>query len=124
MQLHSDVVEYAKEKFGCFIKIVIALINLSSVNLHWWLVIASRDHLTDISMIRFIVILESRKNYMNILLNVGGILVMLTENQLTQIMLTGETTWESKNNLAISFAPLVHQSENDYGKLAIVGLPP
>lgn len=33
--------------------------------------------------------------------------------QLTQITRTGQCTWESKNILAVSFAPLVQQSRAD-----------
>ncbi|XP_053414680.1 protein-L-isoaspartate O-methyltransferase domain-containing protein 1 isoform X3 [Nycticebus coucang] len=59
---------------------------------------------------------------MKILLKVGGILVMPIEDQLTQIMRTGQNTWESKNILAVSFAPLVQPSKNDNGKPDSVGL--
>ncbi|XP_037056195.1 protein-L-isoaspartate O-methyltransferase domain-containing protein 1-like [Peromyscus leucopus] len=61
---------------------------------------------------------------MKILLKVGGILVMPIEDQLTQIMRTGQNTWESKNILAVSFAPLVQPSKNDNGTPDSVGLPP
>lgn len=33
--------------------------------------------------------------------------------QLTQITRTGQCTWESKNILAVSFAPLIQQSRSD-----------
>ncbi|XP_029330447.1 uncharacterized protein LOC110310769 isoform X2 [Mus caroli] len=59
---------------------------------------------------------------MKILLKVGGILVMPIEDQLTQIMRTGQNTWESKNILAVSFAPLVQPSKNDNGTPDSVGL--
>lgn len=36
--------------------------------------------------------------------------------QLTQITRTGQCTWESKNILAVSFAPLVQQSRADGDK--------
>ncbi|XP_037658599.1 protein-L-isoaspartate O-methyltransferase domain-containing protein 1-like [Choloepus didactylus] len=61
---------------------------------------------------------------MKILLKVGGILVMPIEDQLTQIMRTGQNTWESKNILAVSFAPLVQPSKSDNGRPDSVGLPP
>ncbi|XP_023039986.1 protein-L-isoaspartate O-methyltransferase domain-containing protein 1 isoform X2 [Piliocolobus tephrosceles] len=67
---------------------------------------------------------KDHENYMKILLKVGGILVMPIEDQLTQIMRTGQNTWESKNILAVSFAPLVQPSKNDNGKPDSVGLPP
>ncbi|KAL0599485.1 LOW QUALITY PROTEIN: Protein-L-isoaspartate O-methyltransferase domain-containing protein 1, partial [Plecturocebus cupreus] len=65
---------------------------------------------------------KDHENYMKILLKVGGILVMPIEDQLTQIMRTGQNTWESKNILAVSFAPLVQPSKNDNGKPDSVGL--
>lgn len=46
--------------------------------------------------------------------------VVLT--QLTQILRTGQNTWESKNILAVSFAPLVQPNRNDNGKHDAVGL--
>ncbi|XP_036033390.1 protein-L-isoaspartate O-methyltransferase domain-containing protein 1 isoform X2 [Onychomys torridus] len=67
---------------------------------------------------------KDHENYMKILLKVGGILVMPIEDQLTQIMRTGQNTWESKNILAVSFAPLVQPSKNDNGTPDSVGLPP
>lgn len=42
--------------------------------------------------------------------------------QLTQILRTGQNTWESKNILAVSFAPLVQPNRNDNGKHDTVGL--
>lgn len=42
--------------------------------------------------------------------------------QLTQILRTGQNTWESKNILAVSFAPLVQPNRKDNGKHDTVGL--
>ncbi|XP_053873533.1 protein-L-isoaspartate O-methyltransferase domain-containing protein 1 isoform X3 [Malaclemys terrapin pileata] len=67
---------------------------------------------------------KDHENYMKILLKVGGILVMPIEDQLTQILRTGQNTWESKNILAVSFAPLVQPNRNDNSKRDTVGLPP
>ncbi|XP_043363813.1 protein-L-isoaspartate O-methyltransferase domain-containing protein 1 isoform X2 [Dermochelys coriacea] len=66
---------------------------------------------------------KDHENYMKILLKVGGILVMPIEDQLTQILRTGQNTWESKNILAVSFAPLVQPNRNDNSKRDTVGLP-
>nr|XP_033789585.1 protein-L-isoaspartate O-methyltransferase domain-containing protein 1 isoform X2 [Geotrypetes seraphini]XP_033789586.1 protein-L-isoaspartate O-methyltransferase domain-containing protein 1 isoform X2 [Geotrypetes seraphini] len=60
---------------------------------------------------------------MKILLKVGGILVMPIEDQLTQILRTGQNTWESKNILAVSFAPLVQPNRSDNNKCETVILP-
>lgn len=43
--------------------------------------------------------------------------------QLTQITRTGQSSWESKNILAVSFAPLVQQSRTDGCKPEAVVLP-
>ncbi|TEA25583.1 hypothetical protein DBR06_SOUSAS22810003, partial [Sousa chinensis] len=63
------------------------------------------------------------ENYMKILLKVGGILVMPVEDHLTQIMRREQNTWESKNILAVSFAPLLQPSKKDNGKPESVGHP-
>ncbi|PKU36583.1 protein-l-isoaspartate o-methyltransferase domain-containing protein 1 [Limosa lapponica baueri] len=75
IELHSDVVEYAKEKLESFIKYS-----------------------------------DSFDKAVN--------------SKLTQILRTGQNTWESKNILAVSFAPLVQPNRNDNGKHDTVGLPP
>ena len=63
------------------------------------------------------------EKYMKILLKVGGILVMPVEDHLTQIMRSKQNTWESKNIIAVSFAPLVQPSKKDNGKPEPVGHP-
>lgn len=63
------------------------------------------------------------ENYMKILLKVGGILVMPVEDHLTQIMRSEQNTWESKNILAVSFAPLLQPNKKDNGKPESVGHP-
>uniref|UniRef100_A0A5F8G470 Protein-L-isoaspartate O-methyltransferase domain-containing protein 1 n=1 Tax=Monodelphis domestica TaxID=13616 RepID=A0A5F8G470_MONDO len=67
---------------------------------------------------------KDHENYMKILLKVGGILVMPIEDQLTQIMQTGQNTWERKSILAVSFTPLIQPNRNDNSKPDSVGLPP
>ncbi|OCT74719.1 hypothetical protein XELAEV_18033706mg [Xenopus laevis] len=67
---------------------------------------------------------KDHENYMKILLKLGGILVMPIEDQLTQIQRTGQNTWESKNILAVSFAPLMQPNKNDNQKSDTVSLPP
>ncbi|CAB1326396.1 unnamed protein product, partial [Coregonus sp. 'balchen'] len=67
---------------------------------------------------------KDHENYMKILLKVGGILVMPIEDQLTQITRTGQCSWESKNILAVSFAPLVQQNRAEGSKPDAVELPP
>ncbi|CAB1317358.1 unnamed protein product [Coregonus sp. 'balchen'] len=67
---------------------------------------------------------KDHENYMKIQLKVGGILVMPIEDQLTQITRTGQCSWESKNILAVSFAPLVQQNRAEGSKPDAVELPP
>uniref|UniRef100_A0A8C5ZNV4 Protein-L-isoaspartate O-methyltransferase domain-containing protein 1 n=1 Tax=Marmota marmota marmota TaxID=9994 RepID=A0A8C5ZNV4_MARMA len=108
IELHSDVVEYAKEKLESFIKNSDSFDNQFEFCEPAFVVgnclqIASDSHQYD---------------------RIYCILIMPIEDQLTQIMRTGQNTWESKNILAVSFAPLVQPSKNDNGKPDSVGLPP
>uniref|UniRef100_U3K6E8 Protein-L-isoaspartate O-methyltransferase domain-containing protein 1 n=2 Tax=Ficedula albicollis TaxID=59894 RepID=U3K6E8_FICAL len=156
IELHSDVVEYAKEKLESFIKysdsfdkVHVAVSELASYQhlaYHFrpaggehcmarfefcepafvvgnCLEIASDSHQYD-RIYCGAGVQKDHENYMKILLKVGGILVMPIEDQLTQILRTGQNTWESKNILAVSFAPLVQPNRNDNGKHDTVGLPP
>ncbi|KAL5016607.1 hypothetical protein ScPMuIL_006196 [Solemya velum] len=61
------------------------------------------------------------ENYMKNLISVGGILVMPLNDQLLQIRRTGETTWETKNVLPVSFASLI--SPNKDNMTEVVDLP-
>ncbi|XP_064242236.1 protein-L-isoaspartate O-methyltransferase domain-containing protein 1 isoform X1 [Passer domesticus] len=157
IELHSDVVEYAKEKLESFIKysdsfdkeLLVAVCELAAVQqLAHQLRQAGGEHCTarfEFCEPAFVVgncleiasdshqydriycgagVQKDHENYMKILLKVGGILVMPIEDQLTQILRTGQNTWESKNILAVSFAPLVQPNRNDNGKHDTVGLPP
>ncbi|XP_075405771.1 protein-L-isoaspartate O-methyltransferase domain-containing protein 1 isoform X2 [Tenrec ecaudatus] len=127
IELHSDVVEYAKEKLESFIR------NSDSFDKFEFcepafvvgncLQIASDSQQYD-RIYCGAGVQKDHENYMKILLKVGGILVMPIEDQLTQIMRTGQDTWESESILAVSFAPLVQPSKNDNGKPDSVGLPP
>ncbi|OCT76800.1 hypothetical protein XELAEV_18032003mg [Xenopus laevis] len=108
IELHSDVVEYAKEKLECFIKQSDSFDKFEFCEPSFVVAGVQKDH----------------ENYMKILLKVGGILVMPIEDQLTQIQRTGQNTWESKNILAVSFAPLMQPNKNDNQKSDTVRLPP
>ncbi|XP_054710789.1 uncharacterized protein LOC129220397 [Uloborus diversus] len=61
------------------------------------------------------------ENYMKNLVRVGGILVMPLNDHLLQVTRTGETTYEVKNVLPVSFASLVVPSSNE--ALTSVKLP-
>ncbi|XP_030625031.1 protein-L-isoaspartate O-methyltransferase domain-containing protein 1 [Chanos chanos] len=126
VELHKDVVEYARERLDDFIK------NSDSFDKFEFcepkfvvgncLEISSDSHQYD-RIYCGAGVQKDQENYMKIMLKVGGILVMPVEDQLTQITRTGQNTWESKNILAVSFAPLV-QRRMDGSKADAVELPP
>uniref|UniRef100_A0A667ZCY0 Protein-L-isoaspartate O-methyltransferase domain-containing protein 1 n=1 Tax=Myripristis murdjan TaxID=586833 RepID=A0A667ZCY0_9TELE len=127
VELHKDVVEYAREKLDDFIK------NSDSFDKFEFcepvfvvgncLEISTDSHQYD-RIYCGAGVQKDHENYMKVLLKIGGILVMPIEDQLTQITRTGQCSWESKNILAVSFAPLVQQSRADGEKHDAVQLPP
>ncbi|XP_041958471.1 protein-L-isoaspartate O-methyltransferase domain-containing protein 1 isoform X1 [Alosa sapidissima] len=127
VELHKDVVEYAKERLEDFIK------NSDSFDKFEFcepkfvvgncLEISSDSHQYD-RIYCGAGVQKDHENYMKIMLKVGGILVVPIEDQLTQITRTGQSSWESKNILAVSFAPLVQQNRADGNKPDTVQLPP
>ncbi|XP_012673006.1 protein-L-isoaspartate O-methyltransferase domain-containing protein 1 [Clupea harengus] len=127
VELHKDVVEYAKERLDDFIK------NSDSFDKFEFcepkfvvgncLEISPDSHQYD-RMYCGAGVQKDHENYMKLMLKVGGILVVPIEDQLTQITRTGQSSWESKNILAVSFAPLVQQNRADCSKLETVQLPP
>ncbi|XP_029970589.1 protein-L-isoaspartate O-methyltransferase domain-containing protein 1 [Salarias fasciatus] len=127
VELHTDVVEYAREKLDEFIK------NSDSFDKFEFcepvfvvgncLEISTDSHQYD-RIYCGAGVQKEQENYMKVLLKVGGILVMPIEDQLTQIIRTGQSTWESKNILAVSFASLAQQNRADGEKPDTVHLPP
>nr|XP_057922852.1 protein-L-isoaspartate O-methyltransferase domain-containing protein 1 isoform X1 [Doryrhamphus excisus] len=127
VELHKDVVEYARDKLDSFIK------NSDSFDKFEFcepvfvvgncLEISTDSHQYD-RIYCGAGVQKDHENYMKVLLKIGGILVMPIEDQLTQITRTGQCTWESKNILAVSFAPLAQQSRADGDKPDTVQLPP
>ncbi|KTG05669.1 hypothetical protein cypCar_00035800 [Cyprinus carpio] len=63
------------------------------------------------------------ENYMKNLLKVGGILVLPLEEKLTKITRTGQSSWETKKIIAVTFAPLVQPKQNVNGRPRSVPLP-
>ncbi|TNN64970.1 Protein-L-isoaspartate O-methyltransferase domain-containing protein 1 [Liparis tanakae] len=116
VELHKDVVEYAREKLDDFIK------NSDSFDKFEFcepvfvvgncLEISPDSHQYD-RIYCGAGVQKDHENYMKVLLKIGGILVMPIEDQLTQITRTGQCTWDSKNILAVSFAPLAQPSVAD-----------
>ncbi|XP_056594340.1 protein-L-isoaspartate O-methyltransferase domain-containing protein 1 [Triplophysa dalaica] len=127
VELHKDVVEYAKERLDDFIKNSDSFDRFELCEPHFvvgnCLEISTDSHQYD-RIYCGAGVQKDHENYMKILLKVGGILVMPIEDQLTQIIRTGQSSWESKNILAVSFAPLVQQNRNDGSKPKAVVLPP
>ncbi|KAK1172800.1 protein-L-isoaspartate O-methyltransferase domain-containing protein 1 [Acipenser oxyrinchus oxyrinchus] len=127
VELHTDVVEYAREKLDDFIKDGDSFDKFEfcepSFVVGNCLEISSDCHQYD-RIYCGAGVQKDHENYMKILLKVGGILVMPIEDQLTQIMRTGQSTWESKNILAVSFAPLIQPNKTDRSKTDTVKLPP
>ncbi|XP_028659339.2 protein-L-isoaspartate O-methyltransferase domain-containing protein 1 [Erpetoichthys calabaricus] len=127
VELHTDVVEYAREKLDDFIKNSDTFDKFEfcepSFVVGNCLEISSDSHQYD-RIYCGAGVQKDHENYMKILLKVGGILVMPIEDQLTQITRTGQSTWETKNILAVSFAPLVQPNRTDRSKTDTVRLPP
>lgn len=127
VELHTDVVEYARQKLDEFIK------NSDSFDKFEFcepvfvvgncLEISTDSHQYD-RIYCGAGVQKDHENYMKVLLKIGGILVMPIEDQLTQITRTGQSTWDSRNILAVSFAPLMQQSRAEGEKPDTVQLPP
>ncbi|KAF7708097.1 protein-L-isoaspartate O-methyltransferase domain-containing protein 1 [Silurus meridionalis] len=127
VELHKDVVEYAVEKLEEFIKNSDSFDKFEFCEPHFvvgnCLEISTDSHQYD-RIYCGAGVQKDHENYMKVMLKVGGILVMPIEDQLTQITRTGQSSWESKNILAVSFAPLVQQNRSKGGKPGNVILPP
>ncbi|XP_060940708.1 protein-L-isoaspartate O-methyltransferase domain-containing protein 1 [Limanda limanda] len=127
VELHKDVVEYAREKLEDFIKSSDSFDKFEFCEPVFvvgnCLEISTDSHQYD-RIYCGAGVQKDHENYMKVLLKIGGILVMPIEDQLTQITRTGQCTWESKNILAVSFAPLAQQSRADGEKPDAVQLPP
>ncbi|XP_064812370.1 protein-L-isoaspartate O-methyltransferase domain-containing protein 2-like isoform X2 [Oncorhynchus masou masou] len=66
---------------------------------------------------------RDHEEYMKNLLKVGGILVLPLEEKLTKIRRTGQSSWETKKIIAVSFAPLALPQHNTNGEPKTVPLP-
>uniref|UniRef100_A0AAY4B3T7 Protein-L-isoaspartate O-methyltransferase domain-containing protein 1 n=1 Tax=Denticeps clupeoides TaxID=299321 RepID=A0AAY4B3T7_9TELE len=127
VELHKDVVEYARERLDDFVKTSDSFDRFELCEPQFvvgnCLDISSDSHQYD-RIYCGAGVQKAHENYMKIMLKVGGILVMPVEDQLTQITRTGQSSWESKNILPVSFTPLVQQSRPDAIKRDTVDLPP
>lgn len=126
IELHADVVEYAYQKLDYFIK------NSDSFDKFEFceptfvvgncLEIPPECRQYD-RVYCGAGVQKEYENYMKNLLKVGGILVLPLEEKLTKITRTGQSSWETKKIIAVTFAPLVQPKQNVNGRPKSAPLP-
>lgn len=123
VELHEDVVAYAREKLEEFKRNSSAFKEFDFCEPHFvvgnCLQLASGCRLYDRVYCGAACPFE-HENYMKNLIKVGGVLVMPLNDQLLQIRRVTETEWSSRNVLPVSFATLVTPCKE---KSDIVDLP-
>ncbi|XP_056363103.1 protein-L-isoaspartate O-methyltransferase domain-containing protein 2 isoform X1 [Oenanthe melanoleuca] len=127
VELHSDVIEYAKQKLDFFIKTSDSFDRFEFCEPSF--VIGNCLEISpDCTQYDRVYcgagVQKEHEDYMKSLLKVGGILVMPLEEKLTKITRVGPSAWETKKILAVSFAPLIQPNHSDSGKSRLVHLPP
>ncbi|KAK9953714.1 hypothetical protein ABG768_015843 [Culter alburnus] len=126
VELHADVVDYAYQKLDYFIKtsdsfdkfefceptfVVGNCLEIPPESRQYDRVYCGAG------------VQKEYENYMKNLLKVGGILVLPLEEKLTKITRTGQSSWETKKIIAVTFAPLVQPKQNVNGRPKSVPLP-
>lgn len=126
VELHTDVVDYAYQKLDYFIKnsdsfdkfefceptfVVGNCLEIPPESRQYDRVYCGAG------------VQKEYENYMKNLLKVGGILVLPLEEKLTKITRTGQSSWETKKIIAVTFAPLVQPKQNVNGRPRSVPLP-
>ncbi|XP_016344761.1 protein-L-isoaspartate O-methyltransferase domain-containing protein 2-like [Sinocyclocheilus anshuiensis] len=126
VELHADVVDYANQKLDYFIKtsdsfdkfefceptfVVGNCLEIPPESQQYDRVYCGAG------------VQKEYENYMKNLLKVGGILVLPLEEKLTKITRTGQSSWETKKIIAVTFAPLVQPKQNVNGRPRSVPLP-
>ncbi|XP_043080503.1 protein-L-isoaspartate O-methyltransferase domain-containing protein 2-like [Puntigrus tetrazona] len=126
VELHADVVDYAYQKLDHFIKtsdsfdkfefceptfVVGNCLEIPPESRQYDRVYCGAG------------VQKEYENYMKNLLKVGGILVLPLEEKLTKITRTGQSSWETKKIIAVTFAPLVQPKQNVNGRPRSVPLP-
>ncbi|XP_040494577.1 protein-L-isoaspartate O-methyltransferase domain-containing protein 2 isoform X2 [Ursus maritimus] len=127
VELHSDVIEYAKQKLDFFIRTSDSFDKFDFCEPSF--VTGNCLEISpDCSQYDRVYcgagVQKEHEEYMKSLLKVGGILVMPLEEKLTKITRTGPSAWETKKILAVSFAPLIQPCHSESGKSRLVQLPP
>ncbi|XP_047600222.1 protein-L-isoaspartate O-methyltransferase domain-containing protein 2 isoform X2 [Lutra lutra] len=125
VELHSDVIEYAKQKLDFFIRTSDSFDKFDFCEPSF--VTGNCLEISpDCSQYDRVYcgagVQKEHEEYMKSLLKVGGILVMPLEEKLTKITRTGPSAWETKKILAVSFAPLVQPCHSESGKSRLVQL--
>uniref|UniRef100_A0ABI7WQM4 Protein-L-isoaspartate (D-aspartate) O-methyltransferase domain containing 2 n=1 Tax=Felis catus TaxID=9685 RepID=A0ABI7WQM4_FELCA len=125
VELHSDVIEYAKQKLDFFIRTSDSFDKFDFCEPSF--VIGNCLEISpDCSQYDRVYcgagVQKEHEEYMKSLLKVGGILVMPLEEKLTKITRTGPSAWETKKILAVSFAPLIQPCHSETGKSRLVQL--
>ncbi|XP_037589830.1 protein-L-isoaspartate O-methyltransferase domain-containing protein 2 isoform X2 [Cebus imitator] len=123
VELHSDVIEYAKQKLDFFIRTSDSFDKFDFCEPSF--VIGNCLEISpDCSQYDRVYcgagVQKEHEEYMKNLLKVGGILVMPLEEKLTKITRTGPSAWETKKILAVSFAPLIQPCHSESGKPRLV----
>uniref|UniRef100_A0A8C0PH28 Protein-L-isoaspartate (D-aspartate) O-methyltransferase domain containing 2 n=1 Tax=Canis lupus familiaris TaxID=9615 RepID=A0A8C0PH28_CANLF len=127
VELHSDVIEYARQKLDFFIRTSDSFDKFDFCEPSF--VTGNCLEISpDCSQYDRVYcgagVQKEHEEYMKSLLKVGGILVMPLEEKLTKITRTGPSAWETKKILAVSFAPLIQPCHSESGKSRLVQLPP
>uniref|UniRef100_H2Y5L8 Uncharacterized protein n=1 Tax=Ciona savignyi TaxID=51511 RepID=H2Y5L8_CIOSA len=127
IEIHDDVVDYAEEKVGQFMRTSLAFDRYSFCEPEFVV-----GNCLDISpdVLGYDRIYcgagcpNEHKSFLTNLLNINGILVVPLSDQLQAITRTGQTTFESKNILPVNFATLVVPVESKGLKSMPSRLPP
>ncbi|XP_054433481.1 protein-L-isoaspartate O-methyltransferase domain-containing protein 2 [Pteronotus mesoamericanus] len=127
VELHPDVIEYAKQKLDFFIRTSDSFDKFDFcepcfVSGNCLEIAPGRCQYDRVYCGAGVQ--REHEAYMKSLLKVGGILVMPLEEKLTKITRTGPAAWETKRILAVSFAPLVQPPRSEPGGSRLVQLPP
>ncbi|XP_051961533.1 protein-L-isoaspartate O-methyltransferase domain-containing protein 2-like [Xyrauchen texanus] len=126
VELHEDVVEYAYQKLDYFIKTSDSFDKFEFCEPTFvvgnCLEIPPECRQYD-RVYCGAGVQKDYENYMRNLLKVGGILVLPLEEKLTKITRTGQSSWETKKIIAVTFAPLVQPKQNVNGRPRSVPLP-
>ncbi|XP_032074335.1 protein-L-isoaspartate O-methyltransferase domain-containing protein 2 [Thamnophis elegans] len=127
VELHADVIEYAKQKLDFFIRTSDSFDKFEFCEPSFvsgnCLEISPECSQYD-RVYCGAGVQKEHEDYMKNLLKVGGVLVMPLEEKLTKITRTGPSAWQTKKILAVSFAPLIQPNHLDSGKSRLVHLPP